>query len=141
MEKDFDPKLVGFICRWCTYQAADLAGTSRMKFPPNLIPVRVMCSGRVDPLLVVTAFMKGADGILVAGCHPGDCHYKEGNYHARRRFVLLKNVFDAVGMESDRLRLSWISASEGGKFADVISEFTEDIKKMSSNATRKAVFL
>jgi len=141
MEKDFEPKLVGFICRWCTYQAADLAGTSRMKFPPNLIPVRVMCSGRVDPLLVLTAFMKGADGILVAGCHPGDCHYKEGNYHARRRFVLLKNVFDAIGMESDRLRLSWISASEGGKFADVISEFTKDIKEMSANATRKTVFL
>ena len=141
MEKDFEPKLIGFICRWCTYQAADLAGTSRMKFPPNLIPVRVMCSGRVDPLLVLTAFMKGADGILVAGCHPGDCHYKEGNYHARRRFVLLKNVFDAIGMESDRLRLSWISASEGGKFAEVTSEFIKDIKKMSTNATNKAVFM
>jgi len=141
MEKDFEPKLIGFICRWCTYQAADLAGTSRMKFPPNLIPVRVMCSGRVDPLLVLTAFMKGADGILVAGCHPGDCHYKEGNYHARRRFVLLKNVFDAIGLESERLRLAWVSASEGGKFAEVTSEFIKDIKKMSTNATNKAVFM
>jgi len=141
MENDFEPKLIGFICRWCTYQAADLAGTSRMQYPPNLIPVRVMCSGRIDPLMVLSAFVKGADGILVAGCHPGDCHYKEGNYHARRRFVLLKNVFDSIGLESKRLRLSWISASEGGKFAEVMSEFIEDIKEMGTNATRKAVFL
>jgi len=141
MENDFEPKLIGFICRWCTYQAADLAGTSRMQYPPNLIPVRVMCSGRIDPLMVLSAFVKGADGILVAGCHPGDCHYKEGNYHARRRFVLLKNVFDSIGLESKRLRLSWISASEGGKFAEVMSEFIEDIRKMGTNATRKAVFL
>ncbi|RKY87550.1 methyl-viologen-reducing hydrogenase subunit delta [candidate division KSB1 bacterium] len=141
MEENFEPRLVGFMCRWCTYQAADLAGTSRMKYPSNLIPIKVLCSSRVDPLWVLIAFMRGADGVLVAGCHPGDCHYQEGNYHTRRRFVLVKNVFDSLGLESERLRLSWISASEGRKFVEVTSEFIKNIKEKGPNPAKKAIFL
>jgi len=141
MEENFEPRIVGFICRWCTYQAADLAGTSRLKYPPNLITIRVLCSSRVDPFYLLNAFLKGADGVLVGGCHPGDCHYQEGNYHTRRRFKILKTVFDALGLDSNRLKLSWVSASEGKKFVDIATQFTEDIKKLGPNPTRKEVFL
>jgi F420-non-reducing hydrogenase iron-sulfur subunit len=111
--KDWQPKIVAFFCNWCTYTAADLAGVSRIKHAPNFRVIRVMCSGRVDPQFILDAFAKGADGVLIGGCHPGDCHYQEGNYKCLRRFQLLKRVVTSLGIEADRLRLEWISASEG----------------------------
>jgi F420-non-reducing hydrogenase iron-sulfur subunit len=126
--EDFEPKIIGFFCNWCSYTAANLAGTSRMKMPPNVKIIRVTCSGRVDEKLISKAFSAGADGVLVCGCHPGDCHYKTGNLNARRRVTGLKPFFESIGIGSDRLRLEWISASEGGKVADTISSFTRTIK-------------
>ena len=141
MSEQFEPVIIGFLCNWCSYAGADLAGTSRMKYPPNIKSIRVMCSGRVDPVFILEAFKKGADGVLVAGCHPGDCHYDEGNYYARRRFAVLKKVVEGLGLGADRLRLSWVSASEGQRFADVVNEFNEKIKKMGPNPTRKKTLL
>jgi F420-non-reducing hydrogenase iron-sulfur subunit len=126
----FNPHIVGFFCNWCTYLAADLAGTSRMKYPPNISVVRTMCSGRVDPQLVLWAFRNGADGVLVGGCHPGDCHYQEGNYKCQRRIALLRRMLPQFGVEPERLRLEWISASEAERLRDVVSEFTEQIRKL-----------
>jgi len=126
----FEPRIVGFLCNWCSYTGADLAGVSRMKSAPNLRTIRVMCSGRVDPTLVLRAFQLGADGVLVAGCHPGDCHYQEGNYKAMRRVLLLKRVLRQFGIDERRLRLEWISASEGEKFARVANEFTEQVRAL-----------
>jgi F420-non-reducing hydrogenase iron-sulfur subunit len=117
-----EPTIVAFFCNWCTYTAADLAGTSRMKYPPNALVIRVMCSGRIDPQFIVEAFAQGADGVLIGGCHPGDCHYAEGNYKALRRVILLRRMLRAVGIEDERLRLEWISASEGEKVARVVRE-------------------
>ncbi len=128
----FEPKIVGFLCRWCSYTGADLAGTSRIQYPPNLAAIRVMCSGRVDPTFVVKAFTDGADGVLIAGCHPGDCHYSEGNYKAMRRTPMLKNLLAQFGIEPLRVRQAWISASEGERFAEVVREFTEEIRRMGS---------
>jgi F420-non-reducing hydrogenase iron-sulfur subunit len=125
-----EPRIVGFLCNWCSYTGADLAGVSRMKSAPNLRIVRVMCSGRVDPSFLLRAFQLGADGVLVAGCHPGDCHYQEGNFKALRRVLLLKRVLSAYGIDERRLRLEWISASEGDKFARVATEFTEEVRKL-----------
>jgi F420-non-reducing hydrogenase iron-sulfur subunit len=130
MSEKFEPRIVGFLCNWCSYAGADLAGSSKFKVSSSLTPIRVMCSSRVDAVLVETAFLQGADGVLIAGCHPGDCHYDEGNYYARRRFAVLKKVVEGLGLESDRLQLSWISASEGQRFADVVNGFTDRIKKM-----------
>lgn len=130
VETKYEPKIVGFLCRWCSYTGADLAGTSRMQYPPNLAAVRVMCSGRVDPTFVVKALQEGADGVLIAGCHPGDCHYSEGNYKALRRYPMLLNLLEQFGIERDRVRLEWISASEGERFAEVVSEFTEQLKSL-----------
>jgi len=130
MSEKFEPRIVGFLCNWCSYAGADLAGTSKFNVSSSLTPIRVMCSSRVDAVLVETAFLQGADGVLIAGCHPGDCHYDEGNYYARRRFAVLKKVVEGLGLESDRLILSWISASEGQRFANVINEFYERVKKM-----------
>ncbi len=130
VKKEFDPKIVGFLCNWCTYAAADLAGSSKMEISPALSVVRVMCSSRVDHNLVLTTFFNGADGILIAGCHPGDCHYGEGNYYARRRYALLKKVTESLGLESERLQLTWISASEGNRYAEVVNSFTEKIAKL-----------
>lgn len=141
MKKNFSPKIVSFLCKWCTYTGADLAGTSRLQYPTSILPIRVMCSSRVDPLFVIKAFLKGSDGVLIGGCHPGDCHYQDGNYHTRRRFAILKKVFETLGLESERLRLSWISASEGPKFARVCTEFTEKIKSLGENPTKKEIFL
>jgi F420-non-reducing hydrogenase iron-sulfur subunit len=141
MKEDFEPKMVGFLCRWCSYNAADLAGTSRMKYQPNIKSIRVMCSSRVDPLFVMKAFMLGADGVMVAGCHPGDCHYQSGNYHARRRFAVVNKIFEKLGLETERLKLAWISASEGQKFAKVTDDFVNDVKKIGPNNTAKEVFL
>ena len=126
----FEPKIVGFFCNWCSYRGADLAGTSRMKYPPNIRLIRVMCSGRINELLILKAFDMGADGVLVSGCHPGDCHYVKGNLSARRRVIGLKPFLKAMGIESDRLRLEWISASEGPKVAETVTSFTQAIKEL-----------
>jgi F420-non-reducing hydrogenase iron-sulfur subunit len=139
--EEFKPIIVGFLCNWCSYAGADLAGTSKLKMPASLSPIRVMCSSRVDPVLIGTAFLRGADGVLVAGCHPGDCHYEKGNYNARRRFALAKNVIESLGLESDRIRLSWISASEGQRFQQVITEFTEKIRNMGPNPIKNKISL
>ena len=126
----YEPRIVGFLCNWCSYTGADLAGTSRMKSAPNLRIVRVMCSGRVDPSFILRAFQLGADGVLVAGCHPGDCHYQEGNFKALRRMTFLKRLLKELGIDERRLRLEWISASEGEKFAKVSTEFTEQVRAL-----------
>ena len=130
---DFEPKIVGFLCNWCTYAGADLAGTSRIQYPPNLRVIRVMCSGSVDSVYILRAFLKGADAVLVGGCHPGDCHYINGNFKARRRIVLLQNILETFGLEKERLWLRWISASEGQYFADTIKEIVEETKKLGPN--------
>ena len=129
-EQKFEPVIVGFLCQWCSYTGADLAGTSRLEYPASLRTLRVMCSGRVDPTFVVTALADGADGVLIAGCHPGDCHYSEGNYRAMRRYPLLLQMLDQFGIERRRVRLEWISASEGDKFAQVVREMTEQLKAL-----------
>jgi F420-non-reducing hydrogenase iron-sulfur subunit len=124
----FEPKIVGFLCNWCSYTGADLAGTSRIQYRPNIRIIRVMCSARVDPTFVVRSLAQGADGVLVCGCHPGDCHYSEGNYKAMRRFPLLKKLLTDLGVEDERVRLEWVSASEGQRFADIVNDMTERIK-------------
>jgi len=126
----FEPKIVAFFCNWCTYTAADLAGISRKQYSPNVRVVRLMCSGRVDPQFVLAAFYQGADGVLVGGCHPGDCHYQEGNYKARRRVELLRALLREMGIEQERLRLEWISASEGEKLSRVCNEMTEQVRQL-----------
>lgn len=126
----FEPRIVAFFCNWCTYTAADLAGVSRMKYAPNVRIVRVMCSARVDPELIVKALQLGADGVLIGGCHPGDCHYQNGNHKTLRRYKLLKKLFPQFRIEPERLRLEWISASEGEKVQAVCSEFTEQIRNL-----------
>jgi F420-non-reducing hydrogenase iron-sulfur subunit len=141
MESEFKPRIVGFLCNWCAYAGADLAGTSRLQYAPNVLPVRVMCSSRVDQTLLLVAYLDGADGVLVAGCHPGDCHYQTGNYYARRRFAVTKKVFEELGLETNRLRLSWISAAEGARYAQVMKEFTREIAAAGPNPTRTAAFL
>jgi F420-non-reducing hydrogenase iron-sulfur subunit len=141
MDERFTPNIVGFLCNWCSYTGADLAGTSRLEYPPSLKVIRVMCSGRVDPVFILKAFLMGADGVLVGGCHPGDCHYQTNNYYARRRVALLKKVFETLGLESDRVRLSWISASEGERFKRVNTEFTEKLEEKGPNPTKAEVFL
>ncbi len=129
-KSEFEPKIVGFLCNWCSYAGADLAGVSRIQYPPTLRIVRVMCSGRVDPVFILEAFRSGADGVLVAGCHPGDCHYLSGNYKSQRRVSMLKKVLEQFGLEPERLRLEWVSASEGDRFATVIKDMTEKVKKL-----------
>lgn len=124
---EFQPTIISFLCNWCSYTGADLAGTSRMKYAPNVRVIRVMCSGRVDPTFVLSAFQEGADGVLICGCHPGDCHYHEGNYKCLRRYYLLQKYLQQMGIHKDRLRLAWISASEGKQFADLADEMTETV--------------
>jgi F420-non-reducing hydrogenase iron-sulfur subunit len=130
MPEAFEPKIVAFFCNWCTYLAADLAGTSRIKYAPNARVVRVMCSGRVDPQFVLDAFAKGADGVLIGGCHPGDCHYQEGNYKALRRFRLLQRLLKQMGIEEERVRLEWISAAEGDRVRVVMNDMVEKLKAL-----------
>ena len=127
---EFEPNIVAFLCNWCSYAGADLTGTTRTHYPPTVKVIRVMCTGRVNPLFVVQALRQGADGVLISGCHPGECHYLKGNFLARRRFLLMKNLLEYIGINPSRIRMSWVSASEGKKFADVITEITEDIKKL-----------
>ena len=126
----FEPKIVAFFCNWCSYAAADLAGTSRLQYPPNIRTIRVMCSGRISDLLILKAFALGADGVLVGGCHPGDCHYMKGNLSARRRVAGLKPFLKAIGISSDRLRLQWIGASEGLKMAETMNSFTQTVRNL-----------
>jgi len=132
-------KIVGFLCNWCAYQGADLAGTSRTEYPPNVRVVRVMCTGRIDPSFVLKAFAEGADGVLVAGCHPGDCHYKEGNYRVIRRTALLQKLLDQMGIEPERFRLEWVSAAEGVKWARVVKEMSESLEALGPLAWRESV--
>jgi F420-non-reducing hydrogenase iron-sulfur subunit len=127
---DFNPRIVGFACNWCCYAGADLAGTSRMKYPANLRIIRVMCTGRIDPQFILRAFKDGADGVFIGGCHPGDCHYVSGNYKAQKRILLLKNLLAQLGVEPERLELEWISASEGQLFADAVTAFTDRVKQL-----------
>lgn len=129
-DPEFTPKIVGFLCNWCSYAGADLAGVSRIQYPPTIRIVRVMCSGRIHPIFILEAFKNGADGVLVAGCHDGDCHYLSGNYKAQNRVSLLKKVLEQFGLEPERLRLEWVSASEGDRFATVVKDMTEEIKKL-----------
>ena len=126
----FQPKIVGFLCRWCAYTGADLAGTSRIKYPPNVTPIRVNCSGRVDPTFVLKALASGADGVLIAGCHPGDCHYTNGNIKTIRRFKLLQRMLSQFGIEKDRVRLEWVSASEGERYARIVGSMTEELRAL-----------
>jgi F420-non-reducing hydrogenase iron-sulfur subunit len=133
MKKEFEPNIIGFLCNWCSYAGADLAGTSRLKYPPNIKSIRVMCSGRVDPVFILEALKKGADGILVAGCHPGDCHYQSGNYKTNRRIKLVKKLLEDLGIEPGRVRFEYISASEGQKFAQVVTDFVAELKKLGPN--------
>ena len=129
-EKQFEPKIVAFFCNWCTYMAADSAGVSRMKYAPNARVVRLMCSGRIDPQFILDAFAKGADGVLIGGCHPGDCHYQEGNYKTLRRVTLLKRVLKEMGIEEDRFRLEWISAAEADRLRTTMNDMVEKIRAL-----------
>jgi len=129
----YEPKILVFACNWCSYAGADLAGVSRLQMPANCRIIRVMCSARVRPEFVVTALSKGLDGVLILGCHPGDCHYSEGNYFTRRRGLLLKNLLQFVGIEPERFQVRWVSASEGAKFADTVEQVTEQIRALGPN--------
>ncbi len=137
MSNGFEPKIVVFCCNWCSYAGADLAGTSRLKIKPQFRTIRTMCSGRIEPAFVVHAFAQGADGVMVAGCHPGDCHYNAGNYKARRRIMLLKNMLPQLGIEPERLKLEWISASEAIKFQSTVNGFIDDITRMGPLSMKK----
>ena len=131
--KDWEPKIVTFACRWCSYAGADMAGTSRIQYPPNARVIRVNCSGRVDPQFILRALKLNADGVLIAGCHFGDCHYVTGNYQTARRIALLKEYLKEIGLEPERLRLEWISAAEGTKFAETMKSFVKEIKLLGPN--------
>jgi len=138
--KEFEPRIIGFLCNWCSYAGADLAGVSRIQYPPNIRIVRVMCSGRIDPAFILEAFKDGADGVLVAGCHlPSDCHYLTGNFKAQRRIALLKKTLEGFGIEPDRVRLEWVSASEGDRFAAVVRDMVADVKKLGPSPLKKTV--
>ncbi|MBU4174909.1 MAG: hydrogenase iron-sulfur subunit [Actinobacteria bacterium] len=128
MSEEFEPNIVAFLCNWCSYAGADLAGTSRLKYPPNVKAIRVMCSARVNPLFIVNALQQGADGVLISGCWPGDCHYIEGNYFARRRFMLMHKLLEHAGVDPRRINMSWVSASEGAKYKEVVEETVERVK-------------
>ena len=133
------PKIIAFLCNWCSYTGADLAGTSKMKYAPNIRIIRIMCSGRIEPTFVLKAFKEGADGILICGCHPGDCHYHEGNYKCLRRYHLLQKYLVQMGVSLDRIKLEWISASEGAEFAQLVNEFTETIKGLEPCQIKKTI--
>ena len=126
---EFEPRIVAFVCNWCTYAGADLAGTSRLQYAPNVRIIKLPCTGRIDPLFILKAFEGGADGVLVSGCHPGDCHYTSGNYHARRRWSIFKNLLNLAGIGDQRLYFSWVSAAEGQKFADLIIDITAKVRE------------
>jgi len=125
---DFEPKIVAFVCNWCTYAGADLAGTSRTKYASNVRIIRFPCTGRIDFMLLMKAFENGADGIIVSGCHPNDCHYTSGNFHARRRWIIFRSVLDFIGFDTERITFSWVSAAEGNKWAQLVNDVTDTIK-------------
>jgi len=129
----WEPKIVAFLCNWCSYAGADLAGTSRIQYPPNIRIIRLPCSGRINPLYIIKALVEGADGVMVSGCHPGDCHYLSGNMYARRRFTILKKLLATAGMEPDRVQFTWVSASEGSRFAAVVDEVVGKVRKLGPN--------
>lgn len=130
MTEEFEPKIVAFLCKWCSSAGSDLAGVSRMKYPPNVVPITVMCSGGVSPLYIFSAFKRGADGVLVSGCHPGDCHYIKGNFYARRRIALVKKLLNYIGLEPQRFQMSWVSAAEGKKYTQIITDFVQELKPL-----------
>jgi coenzyme F420-reducing hydrogenase delta subunit len=138
VQDEFEPKIVAFLCKWCSSAGSDLAGVSRMQYSSNAVPIQVMCSGSVSPIYIVSAFKKGADGVLVSGCHPGDCHYMKGNFFARRRLYLVQKLLSFVGLEKQRFRMSWVSAAEGAKFAQVVDDFVRDIKALGPQRRLKA---
>ncbi len=133
----FEPEIVAFLCNWCAYAGADMAGTSRLKYPANVVPIKVMCSGRVDPEFILEAFERGADGVFIGGCHPGDCHYVNGNMRTRRRVEMLKKLLEQMGINPRRLRLEWVSATEGAKFARVMREFVDEIRQLGPSPLRR----
>jgi coenzyme F420-reducing hydrogenase delta subunit len=130
LQASWEPKIIAFLCNWCSYAGADLAGVGRIQYPPNTRTIRVPCSGRVNPLFILRALQNGADGVLVSGCHPGDCHYLSGNYAARRRFAVFSRLLEYVGIEKGRVHFSWVSAAEARRFAEVITEVTEEVRKL-----------
>ncbi len=135
--EEFEPTIIAFVCNWCTYTAADLAGTSRASYPANVRMIKVMCTGMVDPKYIIKALLAGADAVLVSGCHPGDCHYINGNFKARRRMKLLKKIMSCFGYEEERVRLTWIGASDGLEFAETIKKMVDQVKKLGPNETKK----
>ena len=132
----FEPRIIAFLCNWCAYQGADLAGTSRLEYPPNVRIIRLMCSGAIDPVYIIKTLLNGADGVLIGACHPGDCHYQNGNYKALRRVDILKNILRQVGFDQDRVWLRWISASEGQLFADTVRQMVDKLKTKEPNPMR-----
>ncbi|MBF0201062.1 MAG: hydrogenase iron-sulfur subunit [Desulfamplus sp.] len=130
LQEDFEPKIITILCNWCTYGAADLAGVSRFQYPPNIRVIRIPCSGRVSPKMILSALRNGADGVWISGCHPGDCHYLTGNFYARRKFILMKNFFEYQGVEQGRIHFSWISSAEGVKFAEVARDVVDSVAKL-----------
>ena len=134
MSVDYQPKIIGFLCNWCSYAGADMAGTSRITYPSNIRIIRVPCSGRIDPLFIAKSFKEGVDGVFIAGCHPGDCHYVEGNYYARRRFALMGALLEYLGIEKERYRVEWVSASEGKRFTQLVSAFTDKVAGLGPRA-------
>lgn len=138
-KSEFEPKIVAFVCNWCTYAGADLTGTSRLKYAANVEIVRFPCTGRIDFMLLLKAFSGGADGIIVSGCHPNDCHYTSGNFHARRRWIVFRGLLDFLGIDVRRIRYSWVSAAEGAKWADLVNQTVADIREMGSYKEYKKV--
>lgn len=132
---EFEPKIVAFVCNWCTYAGADLTGTSRIKYAPNVRIIRLPCTGRIDFLLILKALAQGADGVIVSGCHPNDCHYTSGNFHARRRWILFRSLLDFMGVEVDRIKFSWVSAAEGAKWAEVVNSTVAEIRQLGPYRT------
>lgn len=130
MAEEFEPRIVAFLCKWCSSAGSDLAGVSRMEYPANVTPIQVMCSGSVSPLYIFSAFNRGADGVLVSGCHPGDCHYIKGNMYARRKLALVKKLLEHVGLERERFQISWVSAAEGQKYTQIIKDFVKELKPL-----------
>ena len=137
----FEPKIIGFCCNWCAYAGADLAGISRVQYPPNLKMIRVMCSGTIEPAYILEAFQQGADGVFIGGCHPGECHYQAGNYKTMRKVILAKRLLTQLGLSPKRLKLEWVSAAEGQRFAKVVTDFITEIKELGPNPLNKEVVL
>jgi len=130
MTEEFEPRIIAFLCKWCSSAGSDLAGVSRMEYPPNVTPIQVMCSGSVSPLYIFSAFSRGADGVLVSGCHPGDCHYIKGNFYARRKLAMVKKLMEHVGLDPERFQMSWVSAAEGQKYTQIIKDFVNELKPL-----------